>query len=100
MALPALPFVGKAIGSAGIFEGVRRAAPQVGSQLRNAGSRLTGFIGSNRGGAAGAGLLGGWGIADLSNRLGVEDRRLTLALYGLLAAAVLWAVGNVFEVSL
>ena len=98
MALPALLApAAKIVGSAGLWTGASKAFQKAGPWLKNTGSKLTGWIGSNKGASAGAGFLGGWGISDLSSRLGIEDGQLDLAIYAALVFGALIAVGQVVD---
>ena len=93
--LAALPFVGKTIASAGIFEGARRTLPR-------AGSRISQWLGRNTGraGAASGGALGGFGLASIMDRLGIQDDRLrTLTTLGVVLGIIV-AVGQLVDINL
>ena len=98
MPLPAIAAgAAKVVGSAGLWTGASKAFSKLGPKLKDVGGKLTGWIGSNKGASAGAGFLGGWGISDLSNRLGIDDGQLDLVVYGALVLGALVAVGQLFE---
>lgn len=90
----------KVIGSAGLWTAASSAFKKAGPWLKKTGSKITGWIGSNKGASAGAGFLGGWGISDLTSRLGIEDSRVDLLVYGGLVLGALFAVGQLFEIQL
>ena len=101
MPLPAIAAgAAKVIGSAGLWTGASKAFQKAGPKLKDIGSKLTGWIGSNKGASAGAGFLGGWGFSDLTNRLGIDDSQLDLVVYGGLLLGALVAVGQLFEIQL
>ena len=93
--LAAIPVGGTTIASAGIFEGARRSLPR-------AASRVSGWLGRNTGraGAAGGGALGGFGIASIMDRLGIQDDRLRkVTTLGVILAIVV-AVGQLVDINL
>ena len=93
--LAALPFVGKTIASAGIFEGARRSLPR-------AASRVSGWLGRNTGraGAGAGGAVGGFGVASIMDQLGIEDDRLRTATALALVLGVVVAVGQLVDIQL
>lgn len=102
MAAPiaALPFVGKAIAGAGIWTGAKRALPKVGSRLQSATTRIGGILGRNKTGAAAAGAGGGFGVARITDKLGIEDARADLLVYGGLVVGAVVAFGQLFDIEL
>ena len=98
MALPAIPVIGKAIASTGLFAGVSRAGSRVIPRARGAFNSLSqnarAALGFGGGAAAGA------GGNEILTRLGIEDSRLqTMSIIGAALVAV-FAVGQLFDVGI
>jgi len=105
MALPSIPALGalgKSLGLGGAFAAGSRALPRATNQLRNAGSRVSGWLGRNTGraGAGAGGAVGGFGLAGIMDRLGIEDDRLRTATALALVLAVVVAIGQLVDIQL
>jgi len=87
------------------WEGAKRALPQLGSRLRGIGSKVSGWLGRNTGRAgAGAGGvigggIGGFGLSEIFDRLGIEDSRLQkLSIVAVVIGAVI-AIGQLVNIN-
>ena len=98
MALPAIPAigaVGKSLGLGGAFAAGSRAVSQH-------ASRVSGWLGRNTGrtGAAAGGAAGGFGLASIMDRLGIQDDRLrTATMIGVVLVFVV-AIGQLIDIQL
>ena len=102
MALPLVAPLAK--GAAGLvgWTGAKRSAPAVTSRLRNAGSRLSGWLGRNTGrtGAGAIGVGGGFGLSSIMDQLGIEDDRLRVATAVGVIVVVVYSVGQLVDINL
>lgn len=103
MALPALvPLAGKIVAWTGGTALLKRSAPKIKGFVSNAVPKARGAFNSLSQNARaalglGAGTAGGFGAAELFDRLGIEDQRLQrLSLLGL-AVVALFAIGQLFN---
>ena len=98
MALPAIPALGalgKSLGLGGAFAAGSRAVSRY-------GSRVSGWLGRNTGraGAGAGGAVGGFGLAGIMDRLGIEDDRLRTATALALVLGVIVAVGQLVDIQI
>lgn len=100
MVAPILAGAAKVIGSAGLWTGATKAFQKIGPKLKESAGRLTSWIGSNKGASAGAGALGGFGFADVTQKLGIQDQRIGIAVYGALVLGVIVALGQLFDIQI
>jgi len=94
MALPAIPALGalgKSLGLGGAFAAGSRALP-----------RVSGWLGRNTGraGAGAGGAVGGFGLASVMDRLGIEDDRLRTATALAIVLSVVVAVGQLVDIQI
>lgn len=85
------------------WQSAKAVLPKIGSRLRGIGSRVSGWLGRNTGRAgAGAGGvigggIGGFGLSEIFDRLGIEDSRLQkLSIVAVVIGAVI-AFGQVVQ---
>lgn len=100
MALPALPAVANIIGSAGLWTGASQAFKKAIPKAKNAASKVSGWLGRNTGraGAGAGGIVGGLGLGELMNSLGIEDSRLQKAALAALGLGAIAALGQLFNI--
>ena len=98
MVLPALPAIGKAITSAGIFETARRSIGRVIPRARGAVASLSQNARAVLG--LGAGTAGGFGLSSIMDSLGIQDQRARFLTAAAVIVGGIVALGQLFNVDL